>query len=164
MTKWFALSPVGESFLTSAPHRTVHTMDLPVPAERVWEGLTNATPLSWCRMLTGGRYTSPAPHGVGTTREVGVAGGVLKLREQFFVWDETKMRHAFYVTHTSLPVFESFAEDYLVEPTPAGCRFTWTFALKAKRGLSLPVAATQPVNNLVLFNSFRRDTIKHFTG
>lgn len=159
MTRWFDLSPCDASFFDTAPQRHVHTMDLPVPAGRVWEGLAGDAPLSWCRMLSGGRYTSARPYGVGTTREI-TAGRLLRLREQFLLWEEGR-RHAFWVTQANMPLFRRFAEDYLVEPTPTGCRFTWTFAYESAPALAHPGKVAR-LPNEALFRSLVHDTKRHF--
>lgn len=161
MPRWFDMAEVDASVFTKAPHVDVRVMDLAASADEVWGGLTEPRPVGWCRRLANGHYTSPTPYGVGTTREIS-ALGVLKLRERFFEWDDAARRHSFYVTDASLPLFEYFAEDYLVEPTDGGCRFTWTFALKARRGLSAPVSLSLPLNRRVLYDSFARDTVHRF--
>ena len=156
----FDLAPCDEEFFVSAPDQYSFTLDLPVPAARVWEGLSNATPLSWCRALSGGRYTSAPPHHVGTTREI-KALGLLHLKEEFFRWDEG-VRHSFWVTQSNLPLFHRFAEDYLVEPTADGCRFTWSFASEPVKGLSWP-SGLAAMPNRALYKSLEFDTRRHFT-
>ena len=158
---WFELDPVDESFFRTAPHVDTLVMDLPVPADQVWEGLTNEEPLTWCSRLRG-RYTTPFPQKQGARREVAVFGGALRIKELFFHWDDAAMHHSFYVTHASVPVFRSFAEDYRVEPTATGCRFTWTFAAQGNRLLGPTFGWTHPVTRQVLYRSLERDTREHF--
>ncbi|MCF3130496.1 SRPBCC family protein [Streptomyces olivochromogenes] len=137
---WSTLEPFDVSFFDTAPHRHSFPMDLPVAPQAVWAGLAGDTPLSWCRGLNAGRYTSPAPHGVGTTREI-TALRVLHLREEFVRWEEGT-RHSFCVTQASLPLFRRFGEDYVVEPVANGTRFTWTFAFEPSPVLARPAALT----------------------
>ncbi|MFJ9459218.1 SRPBCC family protein [Kitasatospora sp. NPDC101447] len=156
---WSTLERFDVSFFDTAPHRHSFTMDLPVAPETVWQGLAGDTPLSWCRGLSGGRYTSPAPHGVGTTREI-TARGVLRLREEFVRWEEG-VRHSFCVAQASLPLFRRFGEDYLVEPTASGTRFTWTFAFEPVPLLARPAALTG-VPGAAFLKGLIGDTKRHF--
>jgi hypothetical protein len=112
-------------------------------------------------MLTGATYTSARPYGVGTTRDMGVAGGALQLRERFFLWDESARRHAFCVEQCNVPLFRSFAEYYEVQRAAKGCRFTWNFASAPHPRISRLGPAMNPANKL-LYDSFISDTRKHF--
>ncbi|MFJ9695452.1 SRPBCC family protein [Kitasatospora sp. NPDC101183] len=156
---WFTLEPFEPSFFDTAPHRHSYTMDLPVSPEAVWEGLAGPAPLSWCRGLSNGRYTSPPPHGVGTTREI-TALGLLHLREEFVLWEEGR-RHAFQVAEASLPLFRRFGEDYQVVPTPTGARFTWTFAYEPEPLLSRPALLTDGPGTSFM-KKLIADTKRHF--
>ncbi len=56
-------------------------------------------------------------------------GGLAVGDAYYFVWEEGR-RQAFYFTRYNLPLFTSFAEDYIVEPEGIDrCRFTWRIAL-----------------------------------
>lgn len=160
MTHWYDLEPFDEDFFDAAPYRSTHVVELPVPPERVWAELTGDQPLAWCRLLDRGRYTSERPYGVGTTRAIRVARGLISLRERFFRWDEGR-RHSFHVTQASLPAFRRFGEDYLIEETSLGCRLTWSFAYQPRP----LVSATGPLGRL-LAGSLERglvaDTRRHF--
>ncbi|MCW4354865.1 SRPBCC family protein [Hoyosella sp. YIM 151337] len=135
----FDLQECDASFFETAPTVRSFSLDLPVPAAQVWEGLSSDTPLAWCSLLSNGRYTSRRPFGAGTNREITVAR-MLDLCEEFFRWEEGR-RHSFWVMQASLPMFRRFAEDYLVEPTATGCRFTWTFAFEPLPALARPNVA-----------------------
>ena len=157
----FDLEPADEDFVRSAPQRYVYTMNLPVPAASVWEGaMAGEHPLAFVRGLSV-RWTSPAPRGVGSTRIAHAGFGAIRLQERYIVWDEGR-RNAFAGVGVNVPLFRRFAEDYVVEPTSGGCRFTWTFAAEA-RG---PGAAAA-VNDLVqkgMFAGMARDVRKHYGG
>lgn len=157
----FTLHTCDESIFETAPIVRSFSLDLPVPATKVWEGLSNDTPLAWCRLLSNGRYTSPRPFAVGTTREITV-GRTMRLREEFFRWEEGR-RHSFWVTQSSVPLFRRFAEDYLVEPTATGCRFTWTFAFEPAKPIARPSALVAWGSKPVLA-WLKRDTQRHFGG
>jgi hypothetical protein len=147
----FKLEPADKSFLTSPPSRYSETFAIPCPAEEMWRRLASDQPLDWCRILSV-RWTSGRPFGVGTTRQVKVLGGAMKLHEYFFIWEEGH-RYAFYATEANLPVFRRLAEDYVVEPDgPDRCRFTWTFAVEPTP-LGKPGA---PLNGLIFKQLFAK--------
>ena len=43
-----------------------------------------------------------------------------------------------------MPLFNRFAEDYLVEPDGADTRFTWMVAIEPKGALAFPVKVIAP--------------------
>lgn len=153
------LAECDASFFETAPALSTAVMELPVPVETVWAELAGDRPLAWCRMLSGGRYTSAPPHGVGATRRMTVAR-LLSLRERFIRWDEGH-RQSFFATEASLPVFRRFGEDYVLEATPEGCRFTWTLAAEAPRMLRWATPA-YGVLLRVSMAWLKRDTIRRF--
>jgi Polyketide cyclase / dehydrase and lipid transport len=152
----FALEPVEESFLASAPVLHRDTFAIARPAEQVWRELVSEKPLDWCRALSV-RWTSARPFGVGTMRQAKVLGGAMTVQERFFIWEEGH-RYAFYVSESNAPAFRRIAEDYVVETDgPDSCRFTWTIALEPS-----PLGRLGgPLNSLV-FKSLFVDTRRHF--
>ncbi len=160
MSYRFALDPVDESFFDTAPLLWSYPIDLTASPAEVWEGLTVAKPLSWCRMLTNVEYIGKPPFGVGVGRKVEV-GKTLRMQEHFFRWNDAERRHSFYVTHSNVPIFTSFAEDYQVVATPTGSRLVWTFAMSPGRGFDSFLRLGAPINK-ALFTSFVRDTSRHF--
>jgi hypothetical protein len=152
------LKPVDESFFDSAHACYRHRWSLGRPAFEMWEELVGDRPLHWCRGLAI-NWTSPRPFSLGSTREAKALGGMLRVHERFFVWEEGR-RYAFYVTGANAPLFKSFAEDYIVQPDgPNRCTFTWKIALE-------PTALGKlagPVNSL-LFKSFFKDTTRYFAA
>jgi hypothetical protein len=152
------LRPVSEDFFDSAAERYSQQWIIDQPAAAVWEELVGEKPLHWCRGLDIS-WTSPRPFGVGTTREAKVLGGVLKVQEHFFLWEEGR-RYAFHVTQANAPLFQSLAEDYAIEPRgPEQCAFTWTIALTPTALGRAGSALNRP-----LFNSFFNDTAKYFAA
>ena len=156
----FALDAVDLSFFHTAPIVSRQIMELAAGPDEVWAALTAKRPLSWCRMLTGVRFVGEAPFGEGATRHVEV-GKAMRMEERFFHWDEAGRRHAFYVASANVPLFQAFAEDYLVEGIPGGSRFTWTFASAPRQGLGWALKLGAPANNQ-LFASLARDTVQRF--
>lgn len=160
MALWSELDPVDESFFRTAAHRFVYPMELAASADEVWAAIAAPSPLPWCRALRG-EYVSAQPLGVGAKRHVTVLKGLLGLREHFFIWDDTQRRHAFYAEQATNPVLRAFAEDYQVEPTANGSRFTWTFAMDPRPKLGGALKLAVPLNKLI-FNSLINDTYRKF--
>jgi hypothetical protein len=155
--RWFQAKPVDEAFFEAAPFLLREDFDIPRTAAQVWDDITAEHPLSWCKVLREIAWTSPRPFGVGTTRRATALGNATVLNERYFRWEEGR-RHSFCVVETSLPLFRSLAEDYLVEPmSESSCRFTWTIAIE-------PYPLTRladPANRLLLSTLFS-DTRKHY--
>jgi len=156
----FALEPADEDFLAGAPQRYSHSMNLAVPPERVWRVLSGDEPMDFVRGLTI-RWTSPAPRGVGATRRANGAFGAIRLNERYFIWEDGR-RTTFAVESSNVPFFRRFAEDYVVEPTARGCRFSWVFAVEP-RG-PRPIGAANGSVQRAMFAQMARDFGKHFGG
>ena len=148
MARWHDLEPVDEAFFRTAPHVYSFVQELPVTPERVWESLVSDHSVAdWTPLLHSIEWTSPRPLGVGSTRTVVLPGKALTIHEYFFLWEEGR-RFSFYGVDASLPLFSRFAEDYVVEPSGTGTRFTWTFALDGT-GMSRPLLSVlSPANRL----------------
>ena len=126
---WHQLEPVDATFFDDAPFSYRYPVELTVPPERVWESLTSDRALAdWGLPLRRLEWTSPRPFGVGTSREVVLTGGLITFKERFFRWEEGE-RYSFYGESVDRNLLRSLAEDYLVEKTSAGSRFTWTIAM-----------------------------------
>ncbi len=62
---------VGLDFIDRAPFRFVSTVDLAITPEQLFEVLDDAESWPhWATAITKVTWTSPQPHGVGTTRTV----------------------------------------------------------------------------------------------
>ena len=74
----FPCQRVGLDFVDTAPFRFVSTVDLAITPEQVWEVLDDAESWPhWATVITKVTWTSPEPHGVGTTRVVNMRGGIV---------------------------------------------------------------------------------------
>ncbi len=145
MTRWYALQPTDESIFTTAPQVFRFPVELPVSPERVWESLASDESLGAWGLGVSVRWTSPRPFGVGTGREVTLPLHLMTVRERFFIWDEGK-RYSFVVEEANRPGLLRFAEDYVVEATPTGSRFTWTIAIEPAPRLGRVIGLAGPVN------------------
>ncbi len=132
---------VGLDFVDTAPFRFVSTVDLAITPEQVWEVLDDAESWPhWATVITNVTWTSPEPHGVGTTRVVNMRGGIVG-DEEYLAWDPFS-HMAFRFNEASTRSIAAFAEDYRVVPTAGGCHLTWVMAMKpngvaARLGMSL---------------------------
>jgi hypothetical protein len=152
------LERVDEGFFALAPSRYSDVFAIARPANEVWSELVSEQPLNWCRPLSI-RWISERPYGVGSIREAKALGGVTKLTEQFFIWEEGR-RYAFYATEANVPLFRRLAEDYVVEPDGSDrCRFTWTVALEP----TLLGRSGGPVNGII-FRRLFAETRRHFNA
>ena len=146
---WHPLEPCGQSFFRTASYVHSYPVELSVPPERVWRSLTSDRALAdWGLGLQRLEWTSPRPFGIGTTREVVLPGKAMAVRERFFRWDEGH-RKSFYAYEANRPLLRAFAEDYLVEQTANGSRFTWTIAMEPTAKSQLLLKLADPANQLL---------------
>ncbi|MFI5497930.1 SRPBCC family protein [Nocardia asteroides] len=144
MSPSFALLESDDAFLATAPNRYVHVVDIAAPPAAVWAALTADDALvSWSSAVTGMRWLSPRPHGVGATRVVTLAG-VAALTERFYRWDEQR-RMTFTVEAASIPGLRRFAEDLTLAESASGTRLTWVFAVEGGLALRPVLSLAGPV-------------------
>jgi len=161
MSKWHQMQPCDETIFATAPNIYRFPVELPVPAERVWESLTSERSVAaWGLGVQAVKWTSPRPFGVGTTREVVLPLHAITLREEFFRWDEGN-GYSFFAREANRPVLRRMAEDYQLEPTESGCRFTWTFATESSARLAPIMRFAAPVNKLA-FGQMARSSKSYF--
>ena len=95
-----------------------------------------------------------AEPGVGINRNVKV--GAMNIKEYFTVWQEpTQM--AFYVSETSLPFAKKMIENYTIEETDSGSRFTYAVGMQLRFPLSIVKFAAKPK-----FEKMFRDATQSF--
>lgn len=125
------------AFTATAPLRATSVREIAAAPDRVFDALADAASwATWFPGLEAARWTSSAPYGVGSTREVKV--GPLRVEEQFIVWEPGE-RFGFTFTATNLPGTRAGVE--LVELLPVGAdrtRVSYTMALE-------PVGVPGPV-------------------
>ena len=161
MSRWHAMAPLDASFFDTAPHVYTFTHELPVAPERVWESLVSDHSVAdWTPLLQSIEWTSPRPFGVGTTRTVVLPTKAITIHEHFFRWEEGR-RFSFHGVEATLPLFARYAEDYIVEPSGAGTRFTWSFALEGTSKTALAMWVLSPANRLT-FGAMARGSKSYF--
>ncbi len=145
----FPCERVDLSFIDTAPIRFRHSVDLAVTPEQLFEVFADAESWPrWANAIAKVTWTSPEPHGVGTTRTVDMRGGMVA-KEEYLAW-ESFTRMAFRFNECSTRAIAALAEDYRVEATPGGCRLTWTMAQKPAGAARLAMPVVGPLFNLVL--------------
>jgi hypothetical protein len=148
MTRWFPVEPADSGLFDSAPHIFRYRKRFAAPPARVWESLASDESLAaWGPSVSSVDWLTARPFGIGTTREVALTGGVVRVRERYFRWDEGS-GYAFTVYEASAPFFRHFAEDYTITPDGADGQatiFDWTVAIEAKPAFALPVKLLAPV-------------------
>ena len=161
MTRWFPVEPADAALFTSAPHVFRYEKRFAASPERVWASLTSDESLAaWGSTVSAVHWLTPRPFGIGTTREVVLAPGLVRVRERYFRWDEGS-GYSFTVYEASIPLFRHFAEDYTVEPDGEGTTFRWTVAITPKPAFALPVRVLAPVLR-VAFGRMASDGQRHF--
>jgi uncharacterized protein YndB with AHSA1/START domain len=145
------LQPVELDFFDSAPYRYVTAEAVHWPAETIFAALVD--PAGWGHWFPGfsrsGRYVTPDPHGVGTVREVSMAG--LRYTSTILAWDPPG-RWAFRLSTSTIPFAFALAEEYLVTPHPHHSVVQWTFAIDPR-----PVMRpAMPLVHVALPRIFRR--------
>jgi hypothetical protein len=160
MARWHDLEAADESIFTTAPQIYRYPVELTVSPERVWESLTSDGSLADWPLPIRLSWMSPRPFGVGTTRQVVMPAGFMTLNERFFRWEEGS-RYSFYVESATRGFLRTFAEDYLIEKTPTGSRFTWTMAIEPQPKYARLIAASGPLTKLA-FSSTPRAAKKYF--
>lgn len=155
----FQLDPVDPTDFDRVPVGVV-TARTSAPIDVVWEAVSGAKPLSWCTMLRAVTWTSPAPHGVGTTRTATLGPGV-HLKERYIDWHEEPglRRNAFTVVSSPFPGIARFGERYEVRSTSTGTEFVWSFLIEPKRGPLTPAVKLLAATTVRVMQF---DTTRHF--
>jgi hypothetical protein len=163
MTRWYPLEPADPATFTSGARVYRFPVRLDVPPERVWRSLTSEGSVAdWGHGVRRVTWTSPAPFGVGTTREVELPLGAVTVRERFFRWDEGR-GYSFHVTEANRPGLRLFAEDYEVVADGRGSLLNWTIALAGRPALAPAMPLLGPLTR-VAFGKVARDAEKYFAA
>jgi polyketide cyclase/dehydrase/lipid transport protein len=122
----YPCEPVGLELIDTARFRSTNSVELSITPVQLWQVLEEAE--SWPRWspLTRMTWTSPAPFRVGTTRAIEMRGGAAAV-EEVIAW-KPYSHMAFRMNKSSLPTEGASVEEHRIEPTPGGCRLTWTLA------------------------------------
>ena len=123
------------SFVDRAPVVVRAETVVPASPEAVWPAFADARAWTeWFAGMKDAHYTSPEPHGVGSTRTVHVLG--LEADETILAFDAGK-RFAFRVDSANLPVLRALVEVVTLEPVGSTTRVVYRQALEPKPWLRL---------------------------
>jgi len=127
------LAPVDVGFFDTAPRRTTWEIRVAARPAAVFDALAR-DPAGWGEWFPGfsknGRFLTPAPHGVGSRREMHLGG--VAVVETIIAWEESS-RWALRIDRATIPGVRAMAEDYRIVPDGDGSLVTWTVALDAVR-------------------------------
>jgi uncharacterized protein YndB with AHSA1/START domain len=126
----FRLRSEDLSFVERAPVVVRAEVSVLASPARLWPAFADAPAwLEWFAGMKDAHYTSPAPHGVGSTRHVHVLS--LEVEETILAFDAEKC-FAFRVDSANLPLLAALVEVITLEPAGAGTRVVYRQALEAK--------------------------------
>lgn len=147
---WFHLAPTDLSFLDHSPRRIEHALEIAAPAERVFALAAGERFHDWLTELVACEWTSPAPHGVGSTRIVAL--DTLAVRERFVAWEPGR-RLAFVIEECTVPLVRRMMEHLAIEPLgEARCRLVYTVHYEP----SILMTAVHPVARPIFARMFGR--------
>ena len=129
-TMRFALRHEDLSFVDRAPVVVRGEVLVDAAPEAVWPAFADEE--AWTQWFAGVRevrFTSPAPHGAGSTRFVHVEG--FRVNERLLAFDVDR-RFAFRVENANLPMLVAMVEVITLEPVGAGTRVVYRQALRPK--------------------------------
>ena len=136
----FACKSSNVDYIDNAPVLFINTADLEAPPGAVFAALRDTdTWLQWFPDMTSAEWQGEP--GVGSDRIVKV--GPMELKEHFVIWKEP-YQMAFYVSETSLPFARRMVENYTIEETARGSRFTYAVGMQFRFPLSLVKFAVKP--------------------
>lgn len=116
---------VGLELIETARFRSTNSVDLTVTPSQLWQVLEEAESWPQWSFVKDMTWTSPRPFRIGTTRVIETrAGG--RAVEEVIAW-HPQVHLAFRVNESSSAGGAS-VEEHRIEPTPQGCRLTWTLA------------------------------------
>lgn len=123
-----ATRPETLAFADRAAWSFSATADVGATPEEVFAALADAESWhEWFPLMGGARWTTPAPHGVGSERTVRV--GPATVEERFIAWDEGE-RIAFTFTGANLPIAKAGVEVVELSPSGTGTTVRYTMALE----------------------------------
>lgn len=116
------------AFLERAPKRWDYEAPVDAPPDVVFAAIS-ADPSTWTwfpGLSRDARYHGPGPHGVGSKREVSMAGTTYK--ETILAWD-APTRWAYRVDECSAPIARALVEDWVITQNGDGSIVRWTFTI-----------------------------------
>jgi Polyketide cyclase / dehydrase and lipid transport len=122
----FPCQRVGLDLIETARFRSTNSVDLKITPGQLWQVLEEAESWPKWSYVKHMIWRSPKPFRVGTTRAVETRSGG-RVIDEVIVW-HPQVHLAFRVNEVSEPPGGGSVEELRIEPTPQGCRLTWTLA------------------------------------
>lgn len=126
MAELFDCRRVGLDLLATARFRSTNSVELAVTPPQLWQVLEEADAWPHWSPVARMTWTTPAPFRVGSTRAIEMRSGARAI-EEVIAW-KPHSHLAFRMNRSSLPTEGASVEEHRIEPTPQGCRLTWTLA------------------------------------
>ena len=146
---------VDLDWLAGAQSRFSNDVDIALSPDELFGVLARAdTWPRWAKVIKHVEYTSPEPYGVGTTRVVTMAGGMVG-DEVFLAWEPGKQM-AFRFENSATKTLKAFLENYRLEPIAGGTRLTWELGMETAGPSKLFAPVSAPITNL-MFRRFLRN-------
>jgi len=153
---WFPLEPADLDYVRTSPYRMSFEAEVDATPERVFDVFTQDDMKEWFSDLRSMRWTSPLPHGEGSTRIVTLK--MLAVKEIFLVWRPGE-RVTFTMEAMSLPLVKKMMEDFRVHPVGRSrTRIDYTIHYTP----TPLVRAVHPIVRAV-FGKMFRDVVKNIT-
>jgi hypothetical protein len=155
--KLYECEKVGLDWMTTAQSRFSNSVDIALSPDDLFGVLARAdTWPRWAKVIKHVEYTSPEPRGVGTTRVVQMAGGMVG-DEEFLAWEPGR-RMAFRFNTSATRTLKAFLEDYHLDaitdgPGVGGTRLTWELGMETAGPSKL---FSTPITNF-MFRRFLRN-------
>ena len=142
---------VDLDWMPTAQSRFSNSVDVALSPDELFGVLARAdTWPRWAKVIKHVEYTSPEPHGVGTTRVVRMAGGMVG-DEEFLAWEPGRQM-AFRFNTSATKTLKAFLENYRLEPVASGTRLTWELGMETAGPSKLFSPVSTPITNFM----FRR--------
>ena len=128
-TQKYPCEPFKLDQFDQMPFRFVSQVEIDASAEAIFAVLEeDVSWTEWAAVINEVIWTTPKPFGLGTTRTVKMAGGMVG-DEEFIGWEPNR-RMSFCFTSASMNACKSFGEDWQVIPQDNGKTLVqWTMAL-----------------------------------
>jgi ribosome-associated toxin RatA of RatAB toxin-antitoxin module len=140
-------------YIDQAPLQFINSVELQATPEAVFASLADTEAwLKWFPDMTAAVWEGEP--GAGTDRVVKV--GPMQIREHFIIWN-APYQMAFYVSETTLPFAKRMVENYTIEETENGSRFTYAVGMQFRFPLSMVKFAAKPK-----FEKMFRDAVASF--
>lgn len=151
--KRYPMLPTDASFYETSPLRFDNSVTVPVAASIVWNILEDDHSWTvWAGVIDKVEWTSPKPFGLGTTRTVTMAKGLMTGWEKFIAWEPGK-RMGFCFTEATMDGVDRFAEDWHVTRISENvCTVRWVMCMEP-RGISKHL---MPLSKPLMNWNFRR--------